>query len=253
VNVDRAPSDWYADEALWAETYSFMFPDSSFASAREQVSQLIGLSGIEGGRLLDMGCGPGRYAVPFAKRGFSVTGVDITPFLIEKARDYAGAEGVEVELVEQDMRHFVRPETFDLALSMLTSFGYFDDEQENLDVLKNIYASLKPGGAFIFDTYGKEIIARVFQETSSQKLPDGGVIVQRREVTHDWSQMENEWLVIREGQTRTFLLRHWIYSGREFKQLLAAAGFSDIRLFGDLDGKPYGRDAARLIALGRRA
>lgn len=251
--MDRAPSDWYANEAFWAETYPFMFPDSSFASAIEQVGRLIELSGVERGRLLDLGCGPGRFAVPFAKRGFAVTGVDITPFLIEKARAYAGAEGIEVELVEQDMRAFVRPETFDLALSMLTSFGYFDDERENLAVLENVYASLKPGGAFVFDTYGKEIIARVFLETSSQKLPGGGLIVQRREVSHDWSQMENEWLVVKEGQVRTFLLRHWIYSGREFKQMLATVGFSDIRLYGDLDGKPYGRDAARLIAVGRKA
>ena len=251
--MDRAPSDWYADEAFWAETYEFMFPDSVFAEASEQVSRLIELSGIDRGAVLDLGCGPGRYAVPFAKRGFAVTGVDLTPFLIEKARAYAEAEGVELELIEQDMRAFVRPETFDLALSMLTSFGYFDDERENHGVLKNIYASLKPGGAFIFDTYGKEIIARVFEETFSKELPGGGLIIQRRSVINDWSQMENEWFLIKDGQARTFLLRHWIYSGREFKELLATAGFTDIRLYGDLDGKPYGRDAARLIALGRKA
>lgn len=250
--MDRAPSDWYADEALWAETYTFMFPDSSFAAAVEQVDQLIRLSGVERGSLLDMGCGPGRFAVPFAKRGFAVTGVDITPFLIKKARDYAGREKVEIELVKEDMRRFRRPAAFDLALSMLTSFGYFDDESQNLAVLENIHASLRPGGVFVFDTYGKEIIARKFLETSSQKLPGGGLIVQRREVTRDWSQMENEWLVIKDEQVRTFLLRHWIYSGREFTEQLARAGFSEIRLCGDLDGKPYGRDADRLIAVARK-
>jgi len=250
--MERAAEDWYADEALWAETYAFMFPDSSFASAVEQVDQLIRLSGVERGSLLDMGCGPGRYSVPFAKRGFSVTGVDITPFLMQKARAYAAREQVEIEIVEQDMRYFRRPAAFDLALSMLTSFGYFDDERENLAVLENIYASLRPGGVFVFDTYGKEIIARVFLETSSQKLPDGGLIVQRREVVRDWSQMENEWLVIKDGQARTFLLRHWIYSGHEFKEHLARAGFTEIQLCGDLNGKPYGRDADRLIAVGRK-
>lgn len=251
--MDRAPGDWYADEALWVETYAFMFPDSRFAAAAEEVGQLIRLSGVEGGSLLDVGCGPGRFAVPFAKRGFAVTGIDITPFLLQKARAYADAEKIELELVEEDMRNFRRPASFDLALSMLTSFGYFDDERENLTVLKNIYASLKPGGVFIFDTYGKEIIARVFQATSSEKLPGGGLIVQRREVSGGWSVMENEWLVIKEGQVRTFLLRHWIYSGREISQLLTAAGFSDIQLCGDLDGKIYGPEAARLIAVARKA
>lgn len=251
--MDRAPSDWYTNEALWAETFTFMFPDRSFTAAIEQVDQLIRLSGIEKGGLLDMGCGPGRYSVPFAKRGFAVTGVDITPFLIKKAQEYAGREKVEIELVEQDMRYFRRPAAFDLALSMLTSFGYFDDERENLAVLENICASLRPGGAFVFDTYGKEIIARVFQETSSQKLVGGGLIVQRREVVSDWSQLENEWLVVKDGQVHTFLLRHWIYSGREFREHLARAGFTEIQLYGDLEGKPYGRDAGRLIAVGRKA
>jgi SAM-dependent methyltransferase len=253
VDVDRAADNWYADEALWAETYAFMFPDSAFEAAAEQVDPLIELSQVEGGSVLDVGCGPGRYAVPFARRGFAVTGVDITPFLLQKARANAEAENVEVELVEEDMRSFRRPGTFDLALSMLTSFGYFDDEGENLAVLENIYASLKPGGVFIFDTYGKEIIARVFEETFSKELPDGSLIVQRRSVISDWSQMENEWLLIKEGRTRRFLLRHWIYSGREFKELLVNAGFSDVRLCGDLKGKPYGRDAERLIAVGRKA
>jgi SAM-dependent methyltransferase len=251
--VTRAPGDWYKDEAFWAETYSFMFPDSSYQSAIEQVGKLIELSGIEKGSLLDLGCGPGRYAVPFAKRGFAVTGVDITPFLIEKARTYAEREGVEIELVHEDMRHFLRPDSFDLAISMLTSFGYFDEERENLAVLRNVFSSLKTGGVFVFDTYGKEIIARVFEGTFSQELPDGGLIVQRRQVVNDWSQMENEWLHIKGGEVQLFRLRHWIYSGREFKQLLTAAGFSDITFYGDLDGKPYGPDAARMIAVARKA
>jgi SAM-dependent methyltransferase len=230
-----------------------MFPDSSYQSAIEQVDKLIQLTSVEKGSLLDLGCGPGRYAVPFAKRGFAVTGVDLTRFLIEKARTYAASEGVEIELVLEDMRNFLRPDTFDLAISMLTSFGYFDEERENLAVLQNIFSSLKSGGVFVFDTYGKEIIARVFEGTFSQELPDGGLIVQRRHVVNEWSQMENEWLRIKDGQVRSFRLRHWIYSGREFRQLLTAAGFSDVKFCGDLDGKPYGPDAARMIAVARKA
>jgi SAM-dependent methyltransferase len=251
--MDRASSDWFEVEAFWAETYSFMFPDSSYESAIEQVGKLVDLTGIDEGNLLDLGCGPGRFAVPFAKRGFVVTGVDITPFLIEKARTYAESEGVDIELVHEDMRHFLRPAAFDLAISMLTSFGYFDEESKNLAVLQNVFSSLKAGGVFVFDTYGKEIIARVYEGTFSQELPDGRVIVQRRQVVNDWSQMENEWLIIKDGAVRSFRLRHWIYSGREFKQLLTAAGFSDITFCGDLDGKPYGPDAARMIAVARKA
>jgi SAM-dependent methyltransferase len=251
--VNRASGDWYADEALWIETYPFMFPESSFEAAIEQVDQIIELSGCQQGSLLDLCCGPGRFAVPFVKRGFAVTGVDLTPFLLEKAKAYAATEGVDIEFVQTDMRQFERSDAFELAISMLTSFGYFDDEEENLHVLKNIYASLKPGGVFVFDTNGKEIIAKIYEETYSQELPGGGLIVQRRGVINDWSQMENEWMLIKGEQITSFRLRHWIYSGREIKELLAAAGFSTIELYGDLAGKPYGPDAVRMIAVARKA
>jgi SAM-dependent methyltransferase len=251
--MSRAPADWYDDESLWAETFDFMFPDSSFESAREQIDDLIKLTGVEGGALLDLGCGPGRFAVPFAARGFDVTGVDITPFLMEKARAYADREGVQIELVREDMRRFVRPGAFDLVLSMLTSFGYFDEREENLTVLRNVHESLKPGGVFVFDTYGKEMIAGMFEETGSKELPDGTIIVQRRKVISDWSQIENQWLHVKGDRARTFRLRHWIYSGREFKDMLTAAGFAEVRLCGDLDGSPYDRKAVRMIAVARKA
>ncbi len=233
--MDGASSDWYADESFWAETFAFMFPDSSFDAAIEQIPQIMELTGCREGAMLDLGCGPGRYAI------------------LDKARAYAATEGVEVEFVTEDMHDFVRPGAFDLAISMLTSFGYFDDDDENLGVARNIFESLKPGGVFVFDTYGKEIIAKIFLETNSKELPGGELIVQRRSVINDWSQMENHWLLIKDGQTRSFRLRHWIYSGREFKQLLMSAGFAEVELYGDLEGSPYGPDAARLIALGRKA
>jgi SAM-dependent methyltransferase len=251
--MDRAPGDWYADESLWVESFAFMFPDSSFEAAIEHVDQIIALTRVQWGRLLDVGSGPGRYIVPFRKRGFDVTGVDITPFLMEKARAYAETEDVEIELVEEDMRRFVRADTFDLAISMMTSFGYFDDEGEDLRVLRNIYSSLKPGGVFVFDTLGKEVLARIFLDTNSKEMPDGSLVVQRRHAINDWSQMENEWSLIKNGQVRTFRLRHWLYSGREFKELLTTAGFSSVELYGDLDGSPYGPKADRLIAVGRKA
>jgi SAM-dependent methyltransferase len=251
--MDGAPGDWYADKSLWAETYPFMFPDSSFESATEQVDKIIELSGVTEGTLLDVGSGPGRFSVPYAKRGFEVTGVDITPFLMDKLRTYADAEGVEIELLHVDMRDFVRPGAFDIAISMLTSLGYFDDDEENLKVLRNVHESLKPGGVFVFDMMGKEVLAKIFLNTNSNELPDGSLIVQRRQAINDWSQMENEWLLIKDGAVRSFGLRHWIYSGREFKEMLQKVGFSTVDLYGDLKGNPYGPEAARLIAIARKA
>jgi SAM-dependent methyltransferase len=250
--VNRAPSDWYADEDLWIETFSYMFPESRVAAAVEEVDKIIDLTRCGSGAALDLCCGPGRHSIPLARRGFTVTAVDRTRFLLDRAREYADAQQVDVEFVEEDMRRFVRPDTYDLALSMLTSFGYFDDPAENQEVLENVQSSLRPGGVFVLDTMGKEIIARIYEATGAVDLDGGALLFQRRSVIDDWSRMENEWYVIRDSGVRSFRLRHWIYSGRELREMLGAAGFSRIDLYGDLGGSPYDSSASRMVAVARK-
>ena len=87
-----------------------MFADRKFEVADNQVANILELAGLEGGSVLDLACGPGRHAAVLAKRGFRVTGVDLSPSLLRRARDRARAEGVDVEWVQEDMRCFVRPD-----------------------------------------------------------------------------------------------------------------------------------------------
>lgn len=250
----REAGAWFADEEFWAESYAFMFREASFGEAEAEVEKIIDRTGIETGRLLDLGCGPGRYAVPLAHRGFGVTGVDRSPLLLEKAREYAESKDVEVEWIEEDMRRFTRPESFDLAISMTTSFGFLDDPADNLAVARNVHASLVPGGALLLDLMGKEVLARNFEETSATELPDGRVLIQRREITDDWSRIRADWIYLREdGTTRSFRIRLWVFSGGELRRLMRDAGFAEVALFGNLDGSAYGVDASRLIAVARKA
>jgi 2-polyprenyl-3-methyl-5-hydroxy-6-metoxy-1,4-benzoquinol methylase len=69
--------------------------------------------------------------------GAEVTGVDRSAFLLERAAAHALANNVEVEGVHQDMRQFIRAESFDLVLNMFTSFGYFDDKDDDISVLNH--------------------------------------------------------------------------------------------------------------------
>src|SRR5690349_17239213 len=71
--------------------------------------------------LLDLCCGPGRHSVPLAKQGFTVTGVDRSAFLLGKAKAYGEREQVNVTWIKEDMRRFVQPGTFNLAMSMFSS------------------------------------------------------------------------------------------------------------------------------------
>jgi SAM-dependent methyltransferase len=178
--------------------------------------------------------------------------VDRTKYLLEKARAKATAARLKIEWVCKDMRDFVRPGSFALALSMFTSFGYFDDKQEDMLVLQNIFKSLKPGGAFLIDVIGKERLAKIYQPTIATILPDGSMVIDRHEIFDDWTRVRNEWLVIREGKVKKFKFHHTIFSGLELRERMERVGFVGITLYGNLDGDEYGPSAERLIAVGRK-
>jgi SAM-dependent methyltransferase len=245
-------TDWFADDAFWAAVYPFEFPEPVIDAGVAQVDRAISLAGVRGGDALDLGCGPGRHAIPLARHGFRVTAVDLSPFHVARARERAGAAGVDVELVEADMRAFVRCDAFDLALSLFTSFGYFEDARDDLRVLRNVRRSLRPGGVLVMDVVSKERLARVLHPTVSQRTAGGALLVRRHRVVEDRSRVHNEWTVVGGGRARTFEFLLRIYSGQELTAVLGAAGFTAVRLYGALDGRPYDLEAERLVAVAQR-
>jgi 2-polyprenyl-3-methyl-5-hydroxy-6-metoxy-1,4-benzoquinol methylase len=244
--------EWFDDDSFWIDQYPSMFSDQRFTEAAEQAERLVQLVQPPGPEVLDLGCGPGRFAVPLAQQGFHVTGVDRTVFLLEKARMRAEAAQVGIDWVQQDMRDFVRPAAFDLTISMFTSFGYFEDRRDDLTVLRNILRSLKPDGACVLDVLGKERAARILEPTTAEPLPDGAILVKRCQVVDDWTRVRTELIVVREGTTRTFKFAVTLYSGQELRDRLESVGFSDVKLYGNLTGEAYGFDAERLIAVARK-
>ncbi|NUN50613.1 MAG: class I SAM-dependent methyltransferase [Candidatus Brocadiae bacterium] len=247
------PTEWFENEDFWRSTYPFMFPPSRLDGTPAEVTSLLRLAKPRGKTVLDLCSGPGRFAVELARRGFRVTGVDRTRFLMNKARARARAARVDVEWVLSDMRDFLRPGAYHLALSLFTSFGYFDDKAEDLGVLRNLHASLRPGGVLVMELMSKERLARIFQPTTSQRLPGGGWLIERHAIFDDWTRIRNEWILIRRGRSRAWTFHHTVYSGQELRTLLESAGFGDVSLYGSLQGGAYGTEAARLVAVARKA
>ncbi len=245
-------SEWFEDESFWDKFYPSMFSEGKFEAAENEVESILDLTRLPGGDVLDLACGPGRHAVTLAMKGFDVTGVDLSPFLLEKAIELGNANGANVEWVREDMRRFVRPETFDLVINMMTAFGYFDDKRDDIKVLRNIHKSLREGGALVLETMGKECLANGFRETTSEELPDGSLKVERHQVIDDWTRIKNQWIVIKDETATTYRFEITVYSGQELKDRLFDVGFSDVKLFGGLDGREYGLDARRLVVVARK-
>ena len=245
-------SAWYEDESFWRHGYRFFFSDEAFARAPQEIEQALALTNSGAHRVLDLCCGPGRHTIALAGRGLETTGVDLSPFLLERARENARTANVNPEFVHADMRSFVRPNTFDVAFNLRTSFGYFEKREDDWTVLKNIHESLLPGGALLIDLMGKEVAARGWG-TRVDELPDGSVWVQRPQVVDDWTRMKQDAIFIIGRAVHRFEFSHRIYSGQELRDLMMSAGFATVALFGDLDGRPYGPGATRLVIVGRKA
>ena len=243
---------WHEDDRFWERTAPFQFSERRWAAAPEEVEKALALLELEAGAaVLDLCCGPGRHSLELARRGFKVTGVDRTARFLEEARRRAEAEGLEIEFVQEDMRTFRRPGAFDAAINLWTSFGYFDDPEEDRQVLENIYASLKPDGKLLLDVMGKEVLARIFRPRDWQEH-DGVLFLEERRLIEGWSRIETRWIIIRDGEREEFTLSLRLYSGAELRALLQEVGFRRTWLFGDLDGEPYDQDARRLVALAEK-
>lgn len=253
-------SDWFDDPSFWERFAPIMFGPDRWAEVPAVVDGIQRLSGIARDsaaflsgsvpRVLDLCCGPGRIAVELATRGWKTTGVDITSSYLDAARESANDAGTELELILQDARGFVRLSSFDLALNLFISFGYFENPADDALLARNVRNSLVPGGVFIIETLGKEIAVRDF--TEGEWFERGGyTVLTEYEVVDSWNALRNRWVLIKDGARFERIYDQRLYSGTELRRLLLDAGFSSVDLFGEWDGAPYDEKARMLIAVAR--
>ncbi|MGA2326476.1 MAG: methyltransferase domain-containing protein [Bryobacteraceae bacterium] len=241
---------WHEDDEFWAALEAQLFDEARLQVAAAEVTHATGLLGLgAGARVLDLCCGLGRHSLELARWGCEVTGVDRTALYLGRARELAAAENLPIEFIQADMRAFRREGAFDGAISLFTSFGYFENPDEDLQVLRNLHASLRPGGRLAMQMAGKEVLARCFAPKDWIEYPDGSYFLVEREVAASWSGIHNRWIVIRGAERKVFDFTHRIYSAAELKGVLGEAGFSAVDVLGDLDGRPYDREAKCLVAV----
>lgn len=141
------------------------------------------------------------------------------------------------------MRTFRETETFDLVLNLFSSFGYFDDQAEDRQVMRNIYDSTRSGGKLVIDVLGKEVLAAMLRPHDWTE-EDGVFFLEDRPLSRDWSWIETRWIRI-DGALRTeFTLSDRLYSAAELSSLASEVGFADVRVYGSLGGIPHDHEAS---------
>lgn len=242
---------WHEDDDFWNRMEEWIFMESRWKAASKEIEQLLEILQLpEHAAILDLGCGPGRHSIDLARRGFRVTGVDRTEKYLEKARDNAAREALEIEYIQDDMRRFCRENSFSAVINLFTAIGYFTPEEER-QIFENIFKSLKKGGKLALDLMGVEVIARIFQARDWIEK-DGKFFLEERLPDPDWSYMNSRWIVF-DGPARyekTIRLR--LYTAYELSLMLKEVGFSKTECFGHYDGSPYDEDAKRLLIIAEK-
>jgi len=106
------------------------------------------------GNILDIGCGAGRTTIPLSQLGYSVCGIDLSPNMIEAAREQATKYGLKIDFYDMNARNLAfSDEYFDGALFSFNGFDHVPGYSEKIEVFREVSRVLKPGAPFIFSVH----------------------------------------------------------------------------------------------------
>jgi len=247
-------------EANWYESFfdeHWLVISSQTHSQERSAAEaefLIAELGLETGqRVLDLPCGHGRHSIELAQRGLRVVGVDLNDAPLEMAREEAREAGVQLDLRRMDMRAIEFREEFDAVINMWTSFGYFETEAEDKQVLERAWRALRPGGALVIETINLYGVLRRFEPRAWHELGDGRVLLEERAFDPWAGRMHSSWTLVEpSGERIAMAFANRAYTLVELSKMLVEVGFDVDHAWGDFRGSDYAVDSRRMIVLARR-
>ncbi|KQC05704.1 MAG: D-alanine--D-alanine ligase [Methanoculleus sp. SDB] len=182
-----------------------------------------------GDQVLDLCCGQGRHAIEFASRGFETWGLDRSHYLIRRARSAMKKQGLQIRYREGNANRLpYRNDTFDAVVILGNSFGYFDSVQEDLEVLREVRRTLKPGGRILLDIADGEWLRKQFKPRSWEWIDDRMFVCRERELSKDGQRLISREIVsdVETGVIADQFYAERLYSRETMAALLVEAGFS---------------------------
>ncbi|WP_430534270.1 class I SAM-dependent methyltransferase [Listeria rocourtiae] len=191
-----------------------------------------------GGKVLDVACGTAELAVRLAKRGFEVTGIDLSEEMLSVASEKALQEEVSLLLLQQDMSQMEQLGTFDLVTCFCDSLNYLETEEQVCGAFHSIYSNLKADGVFLFDVHSVYKIDVLFKDYSYGDSDE--------EISCIWNSFEGEYphsvehelTFFKQDQDGSYNRYDELHKERTFpvdwyKKAITAAGFRKIKICAD--------------------
>jgi SAM-dependent methyltransferase len=236
--------EWF--EEWFGEEYLQLYPHRDDAEAERAVALIARATGLAAGwRVLDVGSGAGRHARAFQALGARRVGLDLSATLLRVARGVTDAP-----LVRADMRRIpIRQGSMDLTVSLFTSFGYFEHDEEHAAALREMVGTLRPGGWLVIDFLNAAEVRRRLVPRETVAMPGGEAEVART-MSPDGRYVCK---TILTPAGRRFTERVRLFDQGQMSAMLRDAGVEVRHGFGDYDAAPLEPDSPRTILVGRTA
>jgi len=230
--------DWTRDyfERGYAQRWGLPAPSDQVRREAAGLWTLLQLSPTS--RVIDIGCGHGRHALPLAERGAEVVGLDFASALLNRARQLAAELRTEVPWIRGDMRRLpFRSGCADAAIVM-DAFGFFDTEQEHEAVLREAARVVTIGGRLVLKVVNGGPVLDDFRETAREER-DGVVVLVSNTLALDPPRMTQR-ISVSGGRGRgEYERRQRLYRVEEVRAALEHVGFSVMGVCADPYGSPF--------------
>jgi len=242
--------NWY--EVAFDRLYPVLYPHRDDLEARRAAASLSPY--LHGGDpVLDLACGNGRYMDAFAAAGHAMIGFDLSPYLLGRAAESPARRG---RLAQGDMRRLpFRDGCFGGVVNMFTSFGYFDDDDENRRVPAEVARVLRPGGVFVIDFVNAGPV-RAAPLPHTRRESEGYTIDEDRGLSGDGRFLVKHVTVDRAADSfhLEYDERVRLFTPDELRGMLEAAGIAVTHTFGDYDAGPFDPPRSpRVVIVGQRS
>lgn len=238
---------WY--EISFGEDYLLVYKHRSQQEADEQIAAILPLLELKpDSKILDLCCGTGRHALALAKRGYPVTGLDLSEILLKYAR--REGQNYPVKYIRGDMRALpFADRSFDVVLNLFTSFGYFVEERENEQVLREISRVLVANGRYLIDFLNRDYVQNRLKPYTERE--QNGLVI-REERAIDGVYVKKTITVIDGGESRQYYEQVRMDTREEMEAMIKWAGLKVECVMGDYTGEPYGKETPRMMFFGRK-
>ncbi len=239
-------------------------------STRTDVAFYVDEAVKSGGRVLEIGCGTGRVLLPLARKGIPVTGIDNSPWMLERCHQHLEHEAAAVRdlvtLEQMDMRAFNLDERFALATIPFRPLQHMIRVNDQLGTFRSIHRHLQPGGHLVFDVFNTDL-ARIaagpgeeHEDTAERELPDGQRVRRTRRVTgiHRTEQVNDVELAYyitypdgrAERLVQAFPMRWFLRF--EIEHMLERCGFGVKVVYGNFDRSDLTDGSPEMIFVAER-